>query len=73
MKREHEVTQAMLLRTGAARDFGAGLLARQVFGGEYMKTVSDRVHALLLDWGYNKHGMSDHITILMTELTGEMG
>jgi hypothetical protein len=27
MKREHETTQAMLLRTGAARDLGTGLLA----------------------------------------------
>ncbi len=27
MKREHEATQAVLVRTGAARDFGAGLLA----------------------------------------------
>jgi len=49
------------------------ILARKMFGGEYMKTVSDRVHALLLDWGYNKHGMSDRNTPLMTDLKGEMG
>ena len=26
-----------------------------------MKTVSDRIFALLLEWGYIKHGMSDRI------------
>ncbi len=38
-----------------------GCLARKVFGRDYMKTVSDRVFALLLEWGYIKHGMSDRI------------
>ncbi|WP_201758993.1 hypothetical protein [Acidisarcina polymorpha] len=38
-----------------------GCLARKVFGRDYMKIVSDRVFALLLEWGYLKHGMSDRI------------
>ena len=36
-------------------------LARKVFGRDYMKIVSDHVFALLLEWGYIKHGMSDRI------------
>lgn len=36
-------------------------LARKVFGGEYMKTVSERVRALLLDWGYVKLGTSTNV------------
>jgi len=38
-----------------------GCLARKVLGHDYMKIVSDRVFALLLEWGYLKHGMSARI------------
>ena len=67
MERQHIVAIAYLLCDFA--DFHRlkcdhivyGCLARKVFGREYMKTVSDRVHALLLEWGYIKHGMSARI------------
>ena len=36
-------------------------LARKVFGRDYMKIVSDHVFALLLEWGYIKHGTSVRI------------
>jgi hypothetical protein len=32
------------------------VLARKVFGGEYMKVVGDRVQSLLCEWGYMRKG-----------------
>ena len=36
-------------------------LARKTFGREYMKTVSERVFALLLEWGYLKRDISERV------------
>jgi integrase len=36
-------------------------LARKVFGREYMKTVAERVQALLLEWGYAKAGTRNNV------------
>jgi integrase len=36
-------------------------LARKVFGREYMATVSTRVQALLLEWGYTKAGTRNNV------------
>jgi len=36
-------------------------LARKVFGHDYMKTVTDRVQELLLEWGYAKAGVRNNV------------
>lgn len=38
-----------------------GCLSRKVFGREYMKTVSERVYALLIEWGYVRPGTSNRV------------
>ena len=67
MERQHIVAMAYLLCGFAdlhrlkCDHIVYGCLARKVFGREYMKTVSERVFALLLEWGYLKHGISDRV------------
>ena len=73
MERQHIVAIAYLLCDFAnlhrlkCDHLVYGCLAHKVFGRGYMKTVSDRVHALLLEWGYIKHGMSASIMRIVFE------
>lgn len=67
MERQHIVAMAYLLcgfsdlHRLKSDHIVYACLARKVFGREYMRTVSERVQALLVEWGYMKIGTRSNV------------